>query len=133
MNDTHRLTIEQIPAIDMMIQPAEVVDPLSLDLDDQEVVDTVKDNIRTSISFYTDKKLYQRQEKNMEAYMGNQGLYKASRKSKPYKENVIYEGISRQKPIALSRLPDLTVKPGNDSPQSKDICRAPAGALQISS
>ena len=100
-------------------QPSEAVDPLYLELDDESLVKVIKDSIKKTVASNTKNKLYARQAKNLEYYLGKQQLYKASNKAKPYKENIIYEGISRQKPIALSRMPDLTVKPGNDTPESK--------------
>lgn len=99
--------------------PIELIDPLRLDLEDSETVRVMQDNINNSKSFYTKRKLYEKQQKNLEYYLGQQALYKASNKSKPYKENIIYEGVTRQKPIALSRMPDLTVKPGDNSPEAK--------------
>lgn len=111
--------IDDVPALDFYAQPSETTDPLYLDLPEDEVVRVVKENIRQSVDYYTEHNLYQMQERNVDAYYGRQPLYKASNKSKPYKENVIYEGLTRQKPIALSRLPDLTVKAGDDSPESQ--------------
>jgi hypothetical protein len=108
-----------LPQIDFSKQPIELLDPMHLDLDDDEIVRVVKENIRSSVGFYTEKNLYQKQQKNLEYYYGRQALYQASNKSKPYKENVIYESLTRQKPIALSRMPDLTVKPGDDSMEAK--------------
>jgi len=105
--------------LEAFTQPEEILDPLTLNLDEDEIVRTVKSNIKSSIEFYKKKKLYKRQEANVNAYLGNQKLFSASSKSKEYKENIIYEGLSRQKPIELSRMPDLTVKPGDDTPESK--------------
>ena len=42
-------------------------------------------------------------------------------------ENIVYEGISRQKPIELSRMPDLTVKPGDDTPEAKETAEKLSG------
>lgn len=115
------------PDRELFDQPAEVIDPLHLDLEDKELVNTIKDNIRGSMEFYKELDLYARQQKNREYYLGRQPLYKASNKSQPYKENIIYEGISRQKPIELSRMPDLTVKPGDDNPDSKERAKDLSG------
>lgn len=110
--------MQDLPQIDFTAQPSELIDPLTLDIEDDVIVRVTKDNIKASVSFYRDRGLYQKQEKNTQYYYGDQKLYKASKKSKPYKENVIYEGITRQKPIALSRMPDLIVKPGDDTPET---------------
>ncbi len=112
--------INDLPNQEIFSQPEEIIDPLYLELDDDVLVKAMKDNIRNSVNFYTEQKLYARQKKNIEYYFGRQPLYKASNKAKPYKENIIYEGILRQKPIALSRMPDLTVKPSGDEPEKKD-------------
>jgi len=114
--------IEQLPKItdELLVQPSEVIDPLHLDLDQDQILKALKSNIRASITFYKSRDLYAKQEKNVKYYLGDQKAYNASNKSKEYKENVIYEGVSRQKPIELSRLPDLTVKPGNDTAESKE-------------
>lgn len=111
--------INDLPQLDILSQPNEVIDPLSLDISDAEIVRVVKENIKSSVSYYKEKGLYDKQQKNLTYYLGQQPLYKASKKSKPYKENIIYEGLTRQKPIALSRMPDLTVKPGDDTPETK--------------
>lgn len=123
------MQLREIPDLtqEFFSQPAEIIDPLMLDLDDDELVRTVKDNIKTSISYYKEKDLYERQLRNKEYYLGTQKLYNASTKASPYKENVIYEGISRQKPIELSRLPDITVKPGDDSPEAKETAESLSG------
>jgi hypothetical protein len=114
IRDTPEINSEELE------QPTEIIDPYHLDLDVEEMVRTHRSNIRASIAFYQEKDLYSRQEKNKEYYLGKQREYNASNKSSSYKENIIYEGISRQKPIELSRLPDLTVEAGNNTPESKE-------------
>jgi len=113
--------INDIPSpSEEVVQPNEIIDPLHLDLDEQDMVRTLKSNIRASIDFYTEKDLYAKQQKNKDYYLGRQKQYNASNKSANYKENIVYEGISRQKPIELSRLPDLTVQAGNETQESKE-------------
>src|SRR5258708_6064411 len=95
----------------------EDADPLKLDLEDSEFVSVINNRISDSISYYKGKELYTRQDKNVDYYLGRQ--VDNSRKvsyQKPYVENIIYDSIRRIKPIAISRLPDLTVKPGNNDP-----------------
>lgn len=113
--------INDLPSFDS--QPAERLDPMHLDLEDDELVSVIKDNIKSSIAYYDERGLKAKQEKNLQYYYGKQDLHKTSKKAKPYKENIIYEGMTRQKPIALSRMPDLTVKPGDDSPEAKRTAR----------
>ena len=112
---------------DFFDQPNEIIDPFHLDLDDKTLVKVTRENIQQSIDFYILRDLKARQKKNVEYYLGKQALYDASNKAKAYKENIIYEGISRQKPIELSRMPDLTVKPGDDTPESKQTAKDLSG------
>lgn len=121
--------INDLPSLDFSNQPSELIDPMYLELGEKEVVDVVKENIKSSVAFYKDRGLYDKQQKNLEYYLGRQPLYKASNKSRPYKENVIYEAMSRQKPIALSRMPDLTVKPGSDTPEAKKTAQDLTGVF----
>lgn len=94
-------------------------DPLTLDLDDDEYIDVIDQSIADSRRYYDGKHLPERQAKNLRYYSGNQfTLEKIPTYQTPYVENVIYEGIMRIKPIAASRLPDMTVKPGGDDPTS---------------
>lgn len=95
-------------------------DPLKLELDDADFVEVINNRISDSISYYKDKNLYERQDRNVDYYLGHQiDTIRQVSYQKPYVENVIYESIRRIKPIAISRLPDLTVKPGNNDPQTK--------------
>jgi len=122
--------INELPEINSILeQPAEIIDPLHLNLDEDRVVKTLKSNIQASITHYQSKDLYARQQKNVDYYLGKQKQYKASNKAGDYKENIIYEGISRQKPIELSRLPDLTVKAGNDTKESKETAEMLSKAI----
>ncbi len=121
--------IDELPQLDFLAQPSETLDPLHLELSDDEIVQTVRDNIATSTSYYKEKNFYARQLANKQAYLGRQPLPKASNKAKPYKENVIYEGIARQKAVELSRMPDLTVKPGDETPESKKTAEQLTGIV----
>lgn len=118
---------EETPSPDILSQSPEVLDPLHLGLSDNKIIVTVRENIRSWKAFYSERDLFARQERLKQYYLGRQELFKASNKSKPYKENIIYEGISRQKPIELSRMPDLTVKPGDDSKEAKDSAEKLSG------
>ena len=103
----------------ILTQPTEVIDQLSLDLTDDQIIDARTSNVLASKNFYKQRGLAEKQEKNLKYYLGQQEVYKASTKSKTYRENIVYEGLSRQKPIELSRLPDMTVKPGGETPEHK--------------
>lgn len=93
-------------------------DPLKLDLADEEFVETIDALIDSSQKHYLKKNLYDRQNKNLDYYIGNQlkiGGKDGLKEFQPrFVENIVYEGIRRIKPIATSQLPDLTVK-GHDT------------------
>lgn len=107
----------------LFTQPTEYVDPLHLDLENDEFVKVIRKSIERSVKFYTDKNLYDRQRKMVEYYLGQQ----KKSKNAEYKENIIYEGLSRVKPIALSRMPDLIVKSGDETPESKESAEKLSG------
>lgn len=113
-----------IDALQLHDAIVEDTDPLKLDLEDSEFVQTINTSIAQSISYYKKKLLPERQDKMLNYYMGNQLETTGPRKLAPhqprYIENVIYEGIRRIKPIASSRLPDLTVKHG-ESPEIEEM------------
>lgn len=95
-------------------------DPLKLDLEDQEFIDVIAQYRQGFDQFYGAKHLIDRQNKNLDYYRGIQlNPEEIPTYQKPFMENVIYEGIRRIKPIATSRMPDLTVKPGSNDPDSK--------------
>ena len=108
-------------ALELHDNIVEDTDPLHLDLENQEFVQVINDSIAQSLTYYNKKRLPQRQDKMLDYYLGNQlettGPRKLANHQPRYVENVIYEGIRRIKPIATSRLPDLTVKHG----QSKEL------------
>lgn len=89
-------------------------DPLKLDLADDEFVETIDALIDSSQKYYQKKGLYERQNKNLDYYLGDQlkiGGKDGLKEFQPrFVENIVYEGIRRIKPIATSQLPDLTVK-----------------------
>lgn len=105
-----------------------VADPLALEIEDEELVETVDYLIKQSRGFFKKKDLYQRRKKNEEYYLGQQishlerdGKFKAHEVR--YNDNIIYEGESSLKPIALSRLPDLLVKPAKMNTRSVEAAR----------
>lgn len=90
-------------------------DPLALEIDDDKLVKYIDQRVEQAKKFYKDEKdLYNRQKKNEDYLFGRQIDTKSL---KPYNaryiDNVIYEAEATIKPIALSRLPDLYVTPGN--------------------
>lgn len=110
-------------------QLIQAADPLFLDLPDFEFIDVLDQRISDSVKYYTGKDLYNRQQKMRSYYKGEQNDVTNKKKlpkyAQPYMENIIHEGIIRQKPIALSRLPDMVVKAGNGT----DVSRKSAEVL----
>jgi hypothetical protein len=70
-------------------------------------------------------KIKTRQERNFRYYLGDQLDDKFWREDEcRYVDNILFEALSIKKPIALSRLPDLIVAPGNESKESQDVSEA---------
>jgi hypothetical protein len=108
----------ETPTIDLELVKAQqnindAVDPLYLDMKDEQFLMVAKDKISEFNKYAKDKNLIERQKKNWNFYIGNQWDEKIAKHSLEYMENVVYEGLVRIKPIAMSRLPDLTVKSDN--------------------
>lgn len=110
--------------IDLHDTIVEDTDPLKLELEDKDFIQVINESIDQSIAFYTSKHLYERQDKMLGYYLGDQlateGIRALADHQPRYIENVVYEGVRRIKPIATSRLPDLTVKHG-ESPEIEDM------------
>lgn len=103
---------------DSLIQEA---DPLHLDIDDEELVRTINRRIDQSETFYNDtKKIKERRERN-KGYLFGKQLKEGELKyyNARYIDNIPYEAEGIIKPIALSKLPDLLVKPA--SPERKEL------------
>ena len=106
--------------LELHSEDTERLDPLYLDLPDSIFKSVIEDNIRSSIKFFDGLKLFDRQQLNYDYSLGKQvDGSKLPAHVLPYMENIIYEAQLRNKPIALSRLPDLTVEAGNDSDESR--------------
>lgn len=100
-------------------------DPLTLELDDEYLIDTIDSKIKDSRQFFAKEyNLYDRRKKNEQFVFGrqidekekNQELKKYDGR---YLDNVMYEIEASLKPLAMSRLPDMIVTPGNDTEESK--------------
>ena len=97
-------------------------DPLKIELKDDVLIRVIEKRIEDSKSFYKKElNLYERRKRNRKYLSGNQLPAGLKNYSARYIDNLIYEGEGTIKPIALSRLPDLIVKPGNDTDESKKI------------
>jgi hypothetical protein len=99
--------------------------PLTLELKDTDVVKTVDQWHKDSRKFFKDKyNLYERRQKMETIVFGRQISDKERNKElRPYEsrflDNVIYEIEASLKPLAMSKLPDMIVTPGNDSNESR--------------
>ena len=104
----------------------EELDPLTLELEDDDLVRAIDRRVQASDKFYngSDIQLKVRRKKNKEFLIGKQGdPTKIKKYQVAYIDNLIYEAENTIKPIAMSRLPDLTVKPAKDTQESKDLAR----------
>ena len=99
----------------------EELNPLNLDIDDKTLVDNIDTRIKRSKDFYVIKDLKDRQERNKAYLFGEQfqGI-RWKKYNARYMDNLHYEGMWTIKPIAMSRLPDMIVKPGNNTQESKN-------------
>jgi len=94
--------------------PDQNLDPLSIDIKDEEFAQVVRTRREAAQSWYKNNKdLYDRQKLNKVMYLGIQDRDREWKKyESKFQDNLIYEGEAYIKPIALSRLPDLLVDPG---------------------
>lgn len=101
-------------------------DPLKINLDPDVFVDVLDTKIKESRKwFHRERDLYTRRKRNVEYFLGQQiSNLDKEKKIKKYKarynDNIIWEGENTRKPIALSRVPDLLVNPGNEEETSKE-------------
>ena len=105
------------------------LDPIALDIEDDELVRIIDKRIKDSRKFYGEGyDLYERRKKNEEYYFGRQIPNLEKEKllkdyESRYQDNVLYEIEATIKPLAMSRLPDLLVTPGNESDEAKVIAQ----------
>lgn len=101
-------------------------DALSLQTEDVDLIRIIEKRIDDSQKFFNSDRidLYNRRQKNKDFLRGNQmNVRNMKRYQTPYVDNLIYEAESMIKPIALSRLPDLLVKPAKDTEESKSLAQ----------
>lgn len=125
------LTTSSIVARDGIITDA---DPLALDIDDDELVKIVDKRIKDSKRFFKEKyNLYDRRKKNEDFLFGRQVSRKEEKHQlKAYEsrnnDNALFEIEASIKPLAMSRLPDMIIIPGKNTPESiqtaEDISKA---------
>jgi len=102
------------------------IDPLALDIPDEELVKVVDRDQKERKKFWTNNyNLFERRTKLEEALFGRQIQQKEKDKELKkyearYSNNALYEIEASIKPVAMSRLPDLIVTPGNETKEAKD-------------
>ena len=102
----------------------EYQNPLDLSVKDKTLVEYVDNRIDKSRNYFkTEKKLYSRQEKNLQYLLGlgQIDFTKLKDHQAKYMDNLIYESEASIKPIALSRLPELFVKPASAGDEAKQV------------
>lgn len=113
------------PAVGAPATPAETIveerDSLNLEIDDEEFIKTANDLITKSKDYYKKNYDLESRRKRNEKYLFGRQIKDLKLKSynAKYSYNVIYEAMAYLKPIALSKMPDLMVKPGTDTPEAK--------------
>ncbi len=109
-------------------------DPIALDISDEKLVQVVEGRIDASKKWFDEKyNLTNRRQKN-EKYLFGRQVDDAikQKKLKDYEtrsaDNALYEIESSLKPLAMSKLPDIIVTPGQEDPEreasAKDLSTA---------
>jgi hypothetical protein len=103
------------------------LDPLKLEIEDEELVKILDDYEDGYNNFYTDKyNLFERRKKNEVYYFGRQIQQAEDEKrlksyESRYQDNVLYEIMGTVKPLAMSRVPDMMALPAYDSDEATEI------------
>jgi hypothetical protein len=105
-------------------------DPLTITIEDDELVKIIDKRVKDSKDFFGSDKinLYERRKKNEIMLFGRQLLEKEKNNELKgyevrYLDNALYEIEASIKPVALSKLPDLIVTPGQDTPESAETAK----------
>ncbi len=109
--------------IDSEVTVIEERDPLTLEVDDKELLRRIKRVVKDSTSFYESKYHLKERQKSNEKYLFGRQIEDIKLKdyNTKFVDNVIWEAESYIKPIAVSRMPDVVVKPGQDTDEAKQI------------
>lgn len=105
-------------------------DPIALNIPDKDLNKIINKRVRDSRQFFKSKyNLYERRKVNETYLFGRQVKVQEDRRGfKPYEarynDNALYEIEESIKPLAMNKLPDLIVTPGNESPESKESAQA---------
>lgn len=102
------------------------LDPLALDIPDEDIVKVIDKRRQISHDFFEQKyNLYERRKRNETYLFGRQlNELEANHALKIYQarylDNVVYEIEASIKPLAMNKLPDLIVTPNNETPEAKE-------------
>jgi hypothetical protein len=104
-------------------EPILMQDPLSLEIEDEELVDIIGDKLKNNEAEFEKKyHLKDRREKNEKYYLGEQI---DTKKLKDYEgkwlDNVIWESERQLKAISVSKMPDFIVTPGVQGEEAQKI------------
>lgn len=109
-------------------QPEEIIktDPLNLDIEDKELVDIIKNKIKTNEKEFEKKyKLKDRRERNEEYYEGKNTDPEDIKELEDYEgvwdDNLIWETERQLKAISVSKMPDFIVTPGKQGEEEQKI------------
>lgn len=101
-------------------------DPIEVDIDDELLVKIINKRLKDSKDYFSKPEidLYNRRKKNIMYLFGRQVEDKVKRNQLKiyqtrYLDNVLYEIESSLKPLAMSRLPDLIVTPGQQGDEAQ--------------
>lgn len=100
-------------------------DPLKLKLEDSVLVRVIDDRIKQANTFFDDKKNIKKRRAINKDYLFGRQINENELKpyNARYVDNIPYEAEGTIKPIALSRLPDMIVKPGQEQEESKETAQ----------
>jgi hypothetical protein len=120
-------------SVDNPVQPRDGVvqeaDPLSLAIEDKELREVFDKRIADAKKFFEDRyELTMRREKNERYLFGRQiSQNEKANRYRPYEakyqDNALYEIESSIKPIALSRLPEMIITPGNNTQEAQETAK----------
>lgn len=103
----------------------QVSDPLKLDIPDEELIKIINQRIEDSDTFFEQRYNLKERRKRNEMYLFGRQLMDGdnTKERKEYETkssyNILYEIEASLKPLAMSKLPDILVTPGDDQDQKK--------------
>lgn len=101
-------------------------DPIALEIPDEDLVRILDKRHKDDSNFFDKKKnLTERRRRNKTYLFGQQIIEKEEKHElkdyeSRYQDNILYEIEASIKPLALSRLPDFIVLPGNETDEQKE-------------